>query len=942
MLEIIITSSILILAILLIRKICWGKISRRMQYGLWILVAIRLLVPAQFLVSPISIMQLAEYRTRPEILQSEENYFVNTEDEEQKVSQSGNLQGLQPSEEQKTGQEQQRENISVIPSSDKQQTVEELYEPNNEQIVNEGKKLGLKLQWDTIIEQIKTMVFGIYIVGIVVMTSVMLVCNIKFQRMLCRKRKKIGQEGSLNVYLVEGLETPCMYGVLKPAIYLNEAGLSSEERTKHILVHEGTHYRQGDHIWTLVRSFCLTLYWFHPLVWVAATVSIKDGELACDEGTLKCLGEENRLAYGKTLIDMAASKSKRDNLFYCATSMANYKNEIKQRIMIIANGKKPVFRVVVVVLISAVVLAACTGGKASGEAEVPNDLIDQMQDTSEPETNVLESSESVETTESISTSESAENSEIAAEDGKMLITILMRTTAAIDDWENNLLTQAIEEQFDVECEFIILPNTSSVGILSHYMKNTEDLPDMVIGNSAITNSITMELAEAGIITPIENYVLDSEMTPYFNALPEAIKAECLRVMKQADGHIYGFADYESNPIAENPEKMWINSTWLEKLDLEVPKTTEELKEVLIEFRDKDPNGNGIADEIGIYGRRQGFGQDTIVCLMNSFLETSWNGGKFNSGLAIDQQNGEKVIAPFATEGWKEGLKYLNDLYEEGVLSPNIFTDDDPMYMEALNTKAHTIGVLDMIDDEKRSSTVMNAEIRDQFIYLAPLEGPEGYSWFPTRSSSFNVEVLFTCEGEKLEKCIAIQDAMYDCSTPESLGIIRQGRGEYGVDWTDDPEVLKKTSNIYVEAGLIDSLSYVQLTERPISHNWHWNEQGAGAPENGIVWDQGANLYEGVFDITTSNDARMVDYLKVVSNPKYVPKTLPVLSYTAEEMASLGDVRFQVISCVNTYLEECITGVRDVETSWDAYLAELEAFGLNKWLEIAQQAYVRQK
>ena len=144
MLEIIITSSVLILAILLIRKICWGKISRRMQYGLWILVVIRLLVPAQFLVSPISIMQLAEYGTRQDILQSEEKHFVNTEDEEQNVSQSGKLQGLQPNEEQKTGQEQQQENISVIPSSNKQQTVEELYESNDEQIVNEGEKVRIK------------------------------------------------------------------------------------------------------------------------------------------------------------------------------------------------------------------------------------------------------------------------------------------------------------------------------------------------------------------------------------------------------------------------------------------------------------------------------------------------------------------------------------------------------------------------------------------------------------------------------------------------------------------------------------------------------------------------------------------------------------------------------------------------------------------------------
>ena len=183
--------------------------------------------------------------------------------------------------------------------------------------------------------------------------------------------------------------------------------------------------------------------------------------------------------------------------------------------------------------------------------------------------------------------------------------------------------------------------------------------------------------------------------------------------------------------------------------------------------------------------------------------------------------------------------------------------------------------------------------------------------------------------------------MYDCSTPESLGIIRLGRGEYGVDWTDDPEVIKTTSNIYVEAGLIDSLSYVQLTERPMSHNWNWG-QGAGAPENGIVWMQGANLYEGVYYINMAEDAWMLEFLEVLVDSKYVPKTLPILEYTEAERDILGDTRANIISYVNTFLEECITSKQDVDTSWDAYLAELEALGLNKWLEIAQQAYDRQR
>ena len=101
MLEIIITSSVLILAILFIRKICWGKISRRMQYGLWLLVAIRLLVPAQFLTSPVSIMQLVEHEAKQEILQIEENYFVGSENAiiEQKLPQSEKIKDTQKQEE---------------------------------------------------------------------------------------------------------------------------------------------------------------------------------------------------------------------------------------------------------------------------------------------------------------------------------------------------------------------------------------------------------------------------------------------------------------------------------------------------------------------------------------------------------------------------------------------------------------------------------------------------------------------------------------------------------------------------------------------------------------------------------------------------------------------------------------------------------------------------
>ena len=586
--------------------------------------------------------------------------------------------------------------------------------------------------------------------------------------------------------------------------------------------------------------------------------------------------------------------------------------------------------------------ALAIGTAGCGNKEIPTN-------TSESEIEVVESSEAVETSETAESSETAgttekeEASEKVTEDGKMVITIGVPKNAFISDWDENLLTKAVEEQFNVECEFVFLHSTNPWGHLSQWAREMEAdaLPDMIICDN-LTNSDIKEFVENNKITPIEDYVMDAEKTPYFNALPEDIKKACLGVMAYEDGHIYGFAEYEQSIERNNQEKLWINKDWLDKLDLEVPETTEELKEVLIAFREGDPNGNGIPDEIGIYGKRNGYGQDTIACLMNSFLETSWNNGKRNGGLAVNQETGEMIVAPFATEGWKEGLKYLNELYEEGVLAPAIFTDDEIMYREYISTNGNTIGLLDMVNDSKYSMPMLDEKFTKQFTYIAPLVGPEGYSWFPTLSSYSYVEVLFTCEGEKLEKCIAIQDAMYDFSTPESLGIIRLGRGEYGVDWTDDPEVLKTTSNIYVEAGVIDSLSYVQLKERPSEQNWNWNCYGAGVPENYIGWEKGANLYEGAYDITTAEDGWKVEYLQTVNDPKYLPKTLPVLNYSNEEKTEILKIQSGVLYCVNTFLEECITGVRDVETSWDAYLAELETLGLSKWLEIAQQAYDRQR
>ena len=135
------------------------------------------------------------------------------------------------------------------------------------------------------------------------------------------------------MYEAEGLSSPCLCGVLRPAVYLTpEAAEDGRVRT-HVLSHELTHFRHRDHIWSLLRCLALALHWYNPLVWAAVILSKRDGELSCDEGTIRRLGEGERIPYGRTLVGLAAQSSGRMGRFLsCSTTMTEGKKTIQKRI----------------------------------------------------------------------------------------------------------------------------------------------------------------------------------------------------------------------------------------------------------------------------------------------------------------------------------------------------------------------------------------------------------------------------------------------------------------------------------------------------------------------------------------------------------------------------------------------------------------------------------
>ncbi|MBQ3105501.1 MAG: M56 family metallopeptidase [Lachnospiraceae bacterium] len=156
-------------------------------------------------------------------------------------------------------------------------------------------------------ERVMAIIRGI---GRVIFFLIFTIKNLRFYLYLKRNRIRKGVwKKRLIVYELRNLRSPCLFGIFAPAIYLNEINSQEKRRERLILNHEYTHYRHGDHIWSVVRCLCIILYWYHPLVWIAAAISRRDQELACDAGTLKRIGEKNRIPYKSMLVSMAQKTS---------------------------------------------------------------------------------------------------------------------------------------------------------------------------------------------------------------------------------------------------------------------------------------------------------------------------------------------------------------------------------------------------------------------------------------------------------------------------------------------------------------------------------------------------------------------------------------------------------------------------------------------------------
>lgn len=371
MMGVMLQAAFLVTAIFVIERLFGEKLHAYVRYGMWLIVVIRLAMPANLIQSPFSLLGVTE-RVIPWQMQAEgEASYTYVTNKTRQAS------GLENAEE--SGTVQQAHNVginNIEPVSDGQQTEHNSgIDKSAVTDMNDGYTDGVRqdeasdvqITEETNIADIARIV---WIIGTVFTGSILGISYFRFRRRL--RRQRVIYQGNCGdvlrkvhvpVYLVKGLESPCLAGFFQPAVYIGAEVDTDSDTFRYAVMHEQVHYLHGDHLWAMLRMLLVTLYWFHPFVWIAAAASARDGEIACDYGTTQRIGREERFAYSEMLLAFSQTKG-RKRVYAYGTMLRPGKSELKERILRLTETKKNKTWAGILAVLCVIILAGCalTGG----------------------------------------------------------------------------------------------------------------------------------------------------------------------------------------------------------------------------------------------------------------------------------------------------------------------------------------------------------------------------------------------------------------------------------------------------------------------------------------------------------------------------------------------------------------------------------------------------
>lgn len=521
-----------------------------------------------------------------------------------------------------------------------------------------------------------------------------------------------------------------------------------------------------------------------------------------------------------------------------------------------------------------------------------------------------------------------ENSEVAAGEGfpivknKTTLKFLVVQDPMIIDFKTNSFIKWYEEKTNIHIEWEMIPADSATEKVNLIL-NSGDLPDAFFG---VRFDEEQYAANQKMFLPLDDMI--EEYAPNFQKVLE--KHDAMRgVITATDGRIYGLPSWNDCYHCSMAQKLWINKSWLDKLGLKEPKTTEEFYQVLKAFKENDPNGNNKADEIPFAGAAKGWFSDPNIFIMNAFTYTN---GANDMRLIVKDGNVETIVN---TPEFREGLKYTQKLYKEGLIyNPSYTQNNDQLRQLAANPDAEILGAFASGANVNIIDAASNPERYKNYVTLAPLEGPKGVRYATHFKYDAAVPGAFYIPATSKNPQAALRWADYMYSLD---GARMKGMGMKGIGW-DDPEpgdvglngkpALTKRIVPYIEEPQNESLMQNGINYAPDEYRF------------GEAVDPNVDLFaiEGL-------EKLLLEETKNKYEP-YIPQNdslsvLPPIKLLAEESQQIQTISVELANYVIESTIRFITGDMSLDNDWDKYVKSLSDIGLEKYLEIYQQGYNRQ-
>ena len=503
------------------------------------------------------------------------------------------------------------------------------------------------------------------------------------------------------------------------------------------------------------------------------------------------------------------------------------------------------------------------------------------------------------------------------------LSIAIPQNANVEDYETNDLTKWLEEEMNVDLEFVLLPATSEDANtkVSLWVSSNAELPDVLC--MSLSDTVAQDYASKGIFVDLTDYYADPEIAVNIGSSRfDEERDTIMNSIRFADGKYYSLFAYNPFPWNEASYRAWVNQEWLDNLGVEAPKTTDEFREMLEAFKNSDPNGNGKSDEIPMMSAKGGYGIDPTTFLMNAFIQAT-PGADY-----MVVENG-KLSPAFTTDQWKAGLTYIHDLVQDGLLSPLSFTQDSTQLKTQLTAAEAVVGVT------CAGSTSMfgsEPEVVGRMALLEPLTGPEGVCSVSYRPSTAGCIWYITKDCEDPELAFRVGDWFFG---EEQSWTARYGQKD--VHWTDDPEITKDYLPMfeqYSPAKYVGTIyGSTDIWGQPQNEHWQGSHPYS-TPLSEALYQSFAYKQEPDLDSKTNYNTTHLDIYYNKIPDEYVTKFL----HTDEELDKLTDYS-DMIEYVTSSMAEFITGNRSLD-EWDSYLQTLDEMGLNEYVALRQSGFDR--